>query len=118
MTLVDFYSKVLEKLQAYAAGESPAAEDVALVRDKYAVIHAQLLPTGLVSWAVNEPVDDAAAESLALMVAFSCASEFGADRGRFADGAIGLPQPSLAERQLRQLQANDYVSAPAQSEYF
>lgn len=118
MTLTDFYRKVLEKLEVAAAGESAAPEDTALIASRYASIHSLLLANGLVSWAVDEDVPDEAVSPLIMAVAFEAADEFGDEKERYASGAIGLPQPSLAERQLRQLNARAYVSTPAQSEYF
>jgi hypothetical protein len=52
------------------------------------------------------------------MLAFVCATEFGKDASKLAaEGALNLPQVSLAERQLRMLLARHYVSYPAQSEF-
>ncbi len=118
MTLVDLYQKTLEKIRAVAAGESAAAEDVQLVASKYVSSWNLLKTMGLVSWAVDEAVPDEAVEPLLWVLSFAVASEFGANPSEYATGALGLPQPSLAERQLRQLHARDYVSQPAQVEYF
>lgn len=117
MTLTDLYRKTLEKLQVAAAGESAAPEDTALIASKYVTAHALLQPRGLVSWTAAEAVPDEAVEPLVAILAYASATEFGAQIDPEI-GAIGLPQPSLAERQLRALHSRAYVSYPAQSEYF
>jgi hypothetical protein len=118
MTLVNLYRGVLDKLGVTAAGESAAPEDTQFVAGKYVSVWNQLKTRGLVSWAVDEPVPDEAADSLIRMVAYAAADEFDEDPADYAAaGAIGLPNPSVAERDLRQLHARDYVSVPAVSEY-
>lgn len=119
MTLVTLYQRILEKLQVVAAGESGAPEDVQLVAAKYVSVWNQLKTRSLVSWAVTEAVPDEAAESIIKAVAYAASGEFDEDPADYAaEGAIGLPQISIAERDLRQLHARDYVSSPAQAEYF
>lgn len=118
MTLIDLYRKTLEKLQVAAAGESAAPEDTQLVADKYVSLFQMLLTLDLVSWGQTEDVPDYAVIPLVSMLAFVCATEFGKDESKFAaEGALNLPQVSLAERQLRALLARHYVSFPAASEY-
>jgi hypothetical protein len=119
MTLANLYQKALEKLQAVAAGEVAAAEDSQLIASKYVSVWNQLKIHGLVSWAVDEAVPDEAVEPLLSCLAFASADEFGAKAADFAAaGAIGMPQPSLAERQLRVLHARGYVATPARPSYF
>lgn len=118
MTLIDLYRKTLEKLQVAAAGESADSEDTQLVADKYVSLFQMLATMELVAWGQTEDVPDYAVIPLVSMLAFVCAAEFGKDAGKYApEGALNLPQVSLAERQLRMLLARHYVSYPAQSEY-
>lgn len=119
MTLTDLYRKALEKLQIAAAGEDTQPEDVQLIEDKYAAVYDMLLTKGLVSWAATADVPDFAVLPLTAMLAWSAAGEFGDDPSAYAaEGAIDLPQESLAERQLKRQLAKAYVSYPATSEYF
>ena len=118
MTLTDFYRAVLDKMEVTAAGEPAAPEDTQLIARRYVGKHAQLLALGLASWDVADAIPDEAVPPLIPVIAFECADEFGDERGRYADGAIGLTPPSLSERQLRQLHARDYVCSPARPEYF
>lgn len=119
MTLTDLYRKVLEKLQVSAAEEPVDAGDVRVISGKYAALHPLLEHEGLCNWGPTEDVPEAVVIPLTAMLAWSAASEFGRNVGEFAaEGALGLPLPSLAERQLRRYMAGTYVSTPAQTEYF
>jgi hypothetical protein len=92
---------------------------VQLIAGKYVSVWNQLKTRGLVSWAVTEEVPEEAAESLIKALAYASASEFDENPEEYAaEGAIGIKPPSTAEQDLRQLHARDYVSTPAQSEYF
>lgn len=118
MTLSQLYRKALEKLQVVAAGEDAEPDDVQLIASKYDSVYAMLQGLKLVSWARSGELPNEAAEPLIMMLAFASADEFGADPAEFATGAIGLERPALAERQLRTQMAREYVSHPAESEYF
>lgn len=122
MTPSELYTKALQRLQVLAAGESPSAEDRALVSEKYTALHDQLLTLDLVSWGVADDIPDYVSLPVTMMLAWACAREFAASPQMMQEltleGAVGLPVPSLAERQLRQQFARRYISTPAQSEYF
>lgn len=117
MTLNELYRKTLEKLQVVAAGEPADPDDTQLIASKYTRVYNQLAGLNLVSWTDTGDVPDEAGEQLVMMLAYAAAREFGAN-GDPSEGAIGLPTPSLAERQLRHQLAGPYVSYPAASEYF
>ena len=118
MTLTNLYRKTLERLQVAAAGEPTDPDDTLLVAAKYTALYAMLLELSLVAWAADEAVPDNVALPLVEMLAFASAGEFGQDPNAYANGALGLLSPSLAEQQLRRVLALQYVSEPAQSEYF
>lgn len=119
MTLVELYEKTLQKLHVTAAGESGEPEDTALIADKYVSLHGMLLVKGLVTWTVTAAVPDNAALPVISMLAYLSAAEFEIDPSPLApEGALDLPTPSLAERQLRGQLAKAYVAYPAASEYF
>lgn len=118
-TLIDLYRKTLEKLTVVAAGESADSLDTQLVADKYVGLYQMLATMELVAWGPTEDVPDYALIPLTSMLAFVSATEFGKDANKLAaEGALNLPQVSLAERQLRMLLSRHYVSYPAVSEYF
>ncbi len=119
MTLTDLYRKALERLQVVSATDSAAPEDTQLIADKYVAVYDMLRGKRLVAWAVDDAVPDYAVMPLTSMLAWASATEFGADSNALAaEGSIGLPTSSLAERQLREQIARPYVAYPAQSEYF
>ncbi len=104
--------------------ETPEAEQGVLAADKYASLHAMLVSYGLTTWALTENIPPKAEQPVIWMLAFLCACSeaFGAAAGRKDElaplGALGAPDMSLGERQLRVVLADSYVSQPAQSEYY
>lgn len=118
MTLTDLKRKTLERLEVVAAGESADPDDTALVADKYTSLYDMLLTMRLVAWTSTAAVPDYAVIPLTSMLAYACATEFGEDQNRFADGIVGANPPGLAEQQLRKQLAKNYVSSVATSEYF
>jgi hypothetical protein len=118
MTLNSLFRKAIEKLEIIAAGEDVEPEDQAFFASKYVSLYGLLSGMRLVSWGPDDPIPDEMEIPLVNMLAWVCASEYGEDQNRFAiEGSVGLPTPSLAERQLRQMLAVAYVSTPAESEY-
>ncbi len=117
MTLNDLYRKTLEEMTVVAAGEPADAGDLALIASKYLSVYEQLRGLKLVTWSNTEDVPTYVVEPLAWMLSFAASQNFG-KKPDALKGAIGLPSPSLAERMLRQQLARDYISSPAQSEYF
>ena len=122
MTLAELREAALQEIGILASGESAAPEDDQLVGRKYAELHDVLLSERLVAWAVDEDLPDYAATPVTMMLAAWIAPAFGVQGQRLADlrigGAIGLPQPSIAERMLRRQLAKNYVPSPAKAEYF
>lgn len=119
MTLKDLYRKVLEKLTVVSSGTPVDPDDEKTVRDKYATLYETLDTEELVNWTATADVPEFAAQPLIAMLAFMCANEFGQQAEGFAqEGALFLPQMSLAERQLRRAMAARYISAPQKTEYF
>ncbi len=122
MTPQELRDAVLMEVGVLAAGESAAPEDAAVVTAKYALLHETLTERDLASWDVTDDIPDDVAQSVVLMVAHLCARPFGVPAQKAAEllqmGALDLPQPSIAERQVRRALAEKYVSTPARSEYF
>lgn len=123
MTPIQIQFGALKALGVVSVHGTPSPEQGVDVAAKYASLHAMLLERGLSTWALTEPVPAKAEQPVMDMLAYLCSADarFGAleRQQELAQlGALGLPQPSLAERQLRALKSRDYVSQPAQSEYF
>lgn len=118
MTLVDLYNLVLQRLEVTAAGESADASDVQVVAGWYASLYDMLLTKKLVTWGLTDDVPAFAVIPLVAMLAFLNARDFGKDPATYLDGALDLPQPSIAERQLRTQLAKNYISHTACSEYY
>lgn len=119
MTLKDLYRKVLEKLTVVASGTPVDGDDEKTVRDKYSSLYDTLATEELVNWTAEADVPEFAVQPLVAMLAFMCANEFGQPATNFAqEGALFLPQMSLAERQLRRAMASRYISQPQKTEYF
>lgn len=119
MTLQDLKYDVLLKLGVVAAGDPVAPDDGATVELRYRALHAMLDIKSLCDWNVADDIPEEFRMPITMMVAAECARDFGnADPGIQLEGKFGLPTPSPAERQLRQLMSRTYVSKPATSEYF
>ena len=126
MTPAALKKAVLKKLQVTAAGEVDAADDIAIITQKYAGLHQMLLIDGLVIWSLTEDVPAEAEQPVVAMLAALAASDFGIPEPRHSrlqlEGAFNLPitvgGPSLAERQLRKALAPKHISSTVVSEYF
>ena len=126
MTPAALKKAVLKKLQVTAAGDVDAADDVAIITEKYTGLHQMLLVAGLVIWSKTENIPGEAEQPIVAMLAALAASDFGIPEPRHSrlqlEGAFNLPitvgGPSLAERQLRKALAQKHISSPVVSEYF
>lgn len=122
MTLTDLKSAVLQELRIVAVGEPAPPEYVVIVGDKYATLYDMLLTKGLVAWTATADLPDYADQPVTMMLAYLCAGPLGVSAQRRDElaplGALDLPQPSLAERQLRRQLAKNYVPYAQATEYF
>lgn len=119
MTLQELKYRVLLKLGVVAAGNPVNPDDGATVLLRYQALLALLTIEDLADWAVTDDVPDEFETPLVAMVAADCARDFGqTDQAIIAEGKFGLPQPSLAERQMRRIMARVYVNKPVTAEYF
>lgn len=102
--------------------ETPSAEQGALATDRYAALHAQMLDDGVATWALTENIPSKVEQPMIWALAFVVAGPLGAPQDVIdrlgALGAYGAPNPTMAEKQLRQYAAAKYVSQPVQTEYF
>jgi len=122
MTPTELSIAALQEIGTLASGEPIEPEDHQLVSAKYADLYDILVSLNLVAWAAGDDVPDFAGTAITMMLAAVIAPAYGVSGQRLADlrigGSVGLPQPSIAERQLRAALAKNYVSYPAPSEYF
>lgn len=126
MTVTELKRRVLEKLQVIAAGEEPNINDATTVGGKYVSLHDMLVTEGLVDWSNTESVPDWAEHPITLMVAAMSASDFGVPSPRWdllqREGAFNLHPsqggPSIAERQLRNQVARQFIYYPQPTEYY
>lgn len=122
MTLNELYRQTLDRLQVAAEGEPAQPEDLQKVAERYLAVFELLNAKRLADWDAEEDIPPDAAFAVALVLAAYAAEEFFVPEprksGLKAEGYLDLPQPSLAERMLKNRNASVYISKPSQSEYF
>ena len=122
MTLNELYRMTLERMQVAADGEPAQPSDIQKVAERYTIVFELLNAKNLADWDAEDDIPPDAGFSVALVMAAYCAEDFFVPEPRKtalkAEGYLDLPQPSLAERNLRSRNAARYLSQPAKSEYF
>jgi len=122
VTPTELKTAALVRLAALPAGEAADPDDFATMTTKYASLHALLLTKELVTWALTESIPVKAQEPVIAMLAAMSVNEFTVPEPRksqlIAEGALDMPTPSLAERQLRKALARRYVSTRLRATYF
>lgn len=102
-------ARALNKLGAVGAGQSPEAEDSALIDDALDSVVADLTARGIYSWADPDEIEDAAYEHLAQIVAVACARDFGKEPDE------GVRQ--VSEARLRQINPVTLSGRPQPAEF-
>lgn len=101
----DLKNRVAQKLQILADTESLSAEDGAKIADGLLSVQAELSRIGVVTLDVERGINEPYADAVALMGAAHLVDDFQIPEPRrsqlLAQGGIGLPGRSLAERRLR-----------------
>jgi len=119
MTLVDLYDRVLQRLEVTAAGEPNDVSDVQVVSGWYEALYDMLLTKGLAAWGLTDDVPAYAVIPLTFMLSYLSARDFGKNAQDYAaEGALDLPTPSIAERQLRTQLAKRVIPCRMRIEYF
>jgi hypothetical protein len=122
VTPTDLKLAVLRKLKVIASGEEATSDDLALMTEKYNGLHAMLLSEELLIWALTEDIPAKCEEPVITMLAAHSADGFGVPEPRSsqlkAEGLLGLPAASPAERLLRKLLAPKHVNSTLKTEYF
>lgn len=122
MTLAELRIAALQETGTLASGDPVAPEDDQFVSVKYDAVYQMLLTLGLVAWAADEDIPEYANHPVTMIVAAVIAPAFGVSGQKLNElrlaGMLGMSPPSLAERQLRQQLAKNYVSHPVRVEFF
>ena len=122
MTLSGFYTNVLRELGVVPPNGTAEPEDRQRVVDKYALVHAMLLRRGLAKWGITESIPDVYAIPVVKMTAYQLTSDFAVPETRYIilkqEGEIDAQPNSWAERSLRKLQSDEYISATIPNDYF
>lgn len=114
--------RVGRKLGILPIGNTLSAEDSRLINDHMEVVQAKLDELDIAQVDFADGIDSAIADILVAMVASTLVDEFQIQeplRTRIAaEGALGLPVTSPAERQLRKILAPTRVSRPVKVDFF
>ncbi len=109
-TRQELIARALHKLGAIGAGQSPSAEDAALVDNEIEPVMADWLARGIYAWGDPAQVEDDAFVHLADILANSVARDFGKPQ----DETLRM----MAESRLRQLEMVVLSGQPQKVEYF
>ena len=122
VNLFAFKERVARKLGVLAVSNSLSAEDAELIGEKCEAIQQQLQDLDIAVIDFDDGIDDVMVDSIIAMVAALLVDDFmlgEPKRSKIAsEGILGLPQTSVAERQLRKLLSPTVVSRPVRVEYF
>lgn len=117
-----FKERVGRKLKILPVGNSLSAEDGQLIGEKCQAIQKQLQELNIATIDFADGIDDSIVDSIIAMVAALLVDDFmlgEPDRSKIAaEGILGLPTTSMAERQLRKILAPVQVSPVLRTEYF
>lgn len=114
--------RVAKKLAVLPIGNTLSAEDSLLIGQHMQTVQAKLSDLDIAQIDLDDGIDDAISDIIVAMVASTLVDEFQIEEPRrtrlAAEGALGLPIASPAERQLRKILAPTRVSRPVQTDYF
>lgn len=103
-------TRALNKLGVVGAGQTAAAEDLAVVDDSLDSIMSDLATRGVWVWGDPDAIDDDAFEHLAVILANANATEFGEPEDE--------QKRLMAEARLRQLQVTFLSGQPLAVDYY
>ncbi len=109
-TREDLVTRALSKLGAIGAGQTPSAEDAAVVDGVVEPVMDDLASRGIYSWGDPDELDDDAFEHLAQVLSVAVARDFGLPSDEMARLA--------AESRLRQLNPTVLSGQPQTTEYY
>lgn len=122
VNLPDFKERVAKKLGVLPVGNTLSAEDNFLIGQHCDSVQKKLSALDLAELDFDDGIDETYVDVIVAMVASTLVDEFmlvEPKRSQIAaEGALGLPVASPAERQLRKILAPTRVSRPVQTDYF
>ncbi len=114
--------RIARKLGVLPVGNSLSAEDSVLLGEKCETIQKQLEALEIAVIDFDDGIDELIEVPIIAMVAAISVDEFMLGEPKrskiAAEGILGLPVTSMAERQLRKILASPVVSKPVKAEYF
>lgn len=117
-----FKERVARKLGVLPVGNSLSAEDARLIGEHCETVQRKLEALDLANIDFDDGIEETVSDVIVAMVASTLVDEFQLNEPKrsqiAAEGAIGLPVASPAERQLRKILAPTRVSRPVQTDYF
>lgn len=113
-TRIDLINRVLRKLKALPAGQTPSPEDSKTIQESLAGVQEYLEEAGVGSIDF-ENIDPADFLALADVVAFANATEFVLQGQELSDaGALS----ERGEKRLRRVREGEFAYAPVRADYF
>lgn len=115
-------TRAAQKLGILAIGDTLSYEDSVLIQERLLAARDQLETLEIVELDLDTGVDEVYADAVAMVVAAMCVDEFELPEPRRstlrAEGLLGLPNTSLAERILRKLTYRPAVRSTTAVDYF
>lgn len=122
MTPLALKTATLRKLGVISPGMPVSSDDMDVVTEKYAGLHAALIQRNTVTWALTEDIPSEAEQPVIDLLAARLVDDFGTSEPRAsiirALGALFADPMSPAERQLRSAINEDYVHSPLETDYY
>jgi hypothetical protein len=103
-------TRALQKLKVLAAGQTPSAEDAAVVDADVVPVLSDLMTRNIYPFGDPDQIEDNAFVHLADILANSVAADFGRDQNE--------QTRMLAESRLRELTAQTLSGQPLQADYY
>ena len=122
VNLFQFKERVARKLGVLPLSNSLSAEDAELIGEKCDAIQKQLQDLEIAVVDFSDGIEDVMVDSIIAMVAALLVDDFMLGEPKrskiAAEGILGLPTTSMAERQLRKILSPTVVSQTVKVEYF
>lgn len=118
----DMATRVGQKMGIISVGETLSYEDSVLIQERLLAARDQLETLEIVELDLESGIDEVYADAVAMIVAAMCVDEFTLPEPRRstlrAEGLLGLPNTSLAERILRKLTYRPAVHRTTAVDYY
>jgi len=118
----DMATRAAQKLGIISVGETLSYEDSVLIQERLLAARDQLETLEILEIDLESGVEEVHADAVAAVVAAMCADEFSIPEPKRttlrAEGLLGLPNTSVAERILRKLTYRPPVAGTTAVDYF